>query len=104
MDDLIITKSNTKEIEAFKSSMKTKFDMTDFGFLNSYLGIEVIQGKFEIKICQTTYALKVLEGPRGSCPQDRRRRRMPIFVTPLDDFVSPYSKLTRVDLSFLCRL
>ena len=61
MDDLIITKSNSKEIEAFKSSMKTKFDMTDFGFLNSYLGIEVIQGKFEIKICQTTYALKVLD-------------------------------------------
>ena len=42
-------------------SMKTKFEMTDFGLLNSYLGIEVIQQKDEIKICQTSYALKVLD-------------------------------------------
>ena len=61
VDDLIITRSNTDEIETFKSSMKTKFDMTDFGFLKSYLGIEVIQGKSEIKICQTTYPLKFLD-------------------------------------------
>ena len=50
VDDLIITGSNTGEIEVFKSSMKTKFDIADFGFLNSFLGIEVIQGKLEIKI------------------------------------------------------
>ena len=43
MDDLIITGSNTEGIEWFKSSMKTKFEMTDFGSLSSYLGIEVIQ-------------------------------------------------------------
>ena len=42
MDDLIITGLRTKEIELFKSFMKTKFDVTDFGLLNSYLGIEVI--------------------------------------------------------------
>ena len=42
VDDLIITGSNTEGIEEFKSSMKTKFEMTDFGLLNSYLGIEVI--------------------------------------------------------------
>ena len=61
VDDLIITGSNTEEIESFKVSMKTKFEMTDFGLLNSYLGIEVIQEKDEIKICQTSYALKVLD-------------------------------------------
>ena len=60
VDDLIITSSNTNEIESFKVSMKTKFEMTDFGLLNFYLSIEVIQEKDEIKICQTSYALKVL--------------------------------------------
>ena len=40
--------------------MKTKVEMTDFCFLNSYLGIEVIQGTTKIKMCQTNYALKVL--------------------------------------------
>ena len=42
-------------------SMKTPFDMTDFGLLNSYLVIEVIQGNYEIRLCQKLYALKVLD-------------------------------------------
>ena len=50
VDDLIVTGSNTQEIESFKLSMKTKFKMTNFGLLNSYVGIQVIQGKDEIKI------------------------------------------------------
>ena len=42
VDDLIITGSNIEGIEGFKTSMKTKFETTNFGVLNSYLGIEVI--------------------------------------------------------------
>ena len=61
MDDLIITGSNTQGIEDFKFSMKKKIEMTDFGFLKSYLAIEGIQGKTDIKICQTNYSLKVLD-------------------------------------------
>ena len=61
VDDLIITGSNTEEINCFKLSMKTKFDMTDFGLLNSYLGIQVIQEKDEIRIAQENYVLKVLD-------------------------------------------
>ena len=61
VDDLIITGSNTEGIEEFKTSMKTQFEMTDFGLLNSYLGIEVIQEETEIKMCQSSYALKVLD-------------------------------------------
>ena len=41
--------------------MKTKFDMTDFGLFNSYLGIQEMQEEDEIKICQTRYALKILD-------------------------------------------
>ena len=61
VDDLIITGSNSEEIESFKISMKTKFEMTDFSLLNSYLGIQVMQEEDKIKICQTRYALKLLE-------------------------------------------
>ena len=61
VDDLIITGSNTEEIESFKLSMKTKLEMTDFGLLNSYLGFQVIQEKDKIKLCQANYALKVLD-------------------------------------------
>ena len=50
VDDLIITGSNTEEIKSFKLSMKAKFEMIDFNLLNSYLGIQVIQEKDEIKI------------------------------------------------------
>ena len=60
MDDLIIRGSSAEEIENYKLPMKTPFDMTDFGLLNSYLGIEVIQGNSEIRLCQKLYALKVL--------------------------------------------
>ena len=60
MDDLVITRSNPEEIDLFKISMKDKFEMTDFGLLNSYLGIQVIQEEDEIKMCQTNYALKIL--------------------------------------------
>ena len=59
VDDLIITGSNTEGIEGFKTSMKTQFEMTDFGLLNSYLRIEVIQKETEIKMCQSSYALKL---------------------------------------------
>ena len=61
VDDLIITGSKPQRIEEFKFSMKTKYDMTDFGLLNSYLGVEVIQSKSEIRLCQPNYALKVLK-------------------------------------------
>ena len=60
VDDLIIRGSSAEEIENFKLPMKTPFDMTDFGLLISYLGIEVIQGNSEIRLCQKLYALKVL--------------------------------------------
>ena len=60
MDDLIIMGSNHEEIDSFKISMKDKFEMTYFGLLNSYLGIQVIHEEDEIKICQTRYALKIL--------------------------------------------
>nr|GFB77022.1 zinc finger, CCHC-type [Tanacetum cinerariifolium] len=52
VDDLIITGTPRKEIDAFKSQMKDKFEMIDLGLLAYYLGIEVTQTGGEITIKQ----------------------------------------------------
>ena len=41
VDDLIIAGADAKEVEKFKAAMKQRFDMSDLGLLNFYLGIEV---------------------------------------------------------------
>ena len=61
VDDLIVTGSSSAGIENFKGEMTREFDMSDLGFLSSYLGIEVKQGKSYIFLSQTTYAHKLLQ-------------------------------------------
>ncbi|GJU69774.1 zinc finger, CCHC-type containing protein [Tanacetum coccineum] len=60
-DDLIITGTPRKEIDAFKSQMKDRFEMSDLGLLAYYLGIEVTQTGGEITIKQTGYINKILK-------------------------------------------
>ena len=48
-------------IKEFKVKMMKLFEMSDLGLLNSYLGIEVIQGKSSICLNQRTYAMNILE-------------------------------------------
>jgi len=43
VDDLIVTGSEKKEIQAFKKQMTEEFEMSDLGLLSFYLGIEVDQ-------------------------------------------------------------
>lgn len=47
-------------ISEFKAQMASKFDMSDLGKLNYYLGIEVKQGKGYIQLNQSGYARKIL--------------------------------------------
>ena len=61
VDDLVITGSDTGELDKFKGEMKTQFQMSDLGLLSYYLGIEVRQGVDGIAISQYAYALKLLE-------------------------------------------
>ncbi|GKA15002.1 zinc finger, CCHC-type containing protein [Tanacetum coccineum] len=61
VDDLIITGTPRKEIDAFKSQMQEKFEMSDLGLLAYYLGIEVAQTGGEITIKQTGYINKILK-------------------------------------------
>jgi len=41
--------------------MASKFDMSNLGKLNYFLGIEVCQQKGEIRLSQSRYAIKILE-------------------------------------------
>ena len=42
VDDLLVTRNDSTEIERFKVLMKSEFDMTDLGKLTYFLGIEFI--------------------------------------------------------------
>jgi hypothetical protein len=59
VDDLIFT--GDLSVDDFKNAMKTKFEMTDLGFIKFFLGIEVDQCDDGIFICQTNYANEVLK-------------------------------------------
>ena len=61
VDDLIITRGNMEVLERFKKEMSKNFEMSDFGVLNYYLGIEVQQNSTGISICQRAYAKKLLD-------------------------------------------
>lgn len=60
VDDLVFTGNSDKMIEAFKTSMKMEFEMTDMGLLHYFLGIEVKQKKDAICISQQKYAREIL--------------------------------------------
>ena len=61
VDDLIITGASEAKVEEFKKNMMRIFEMTDWGLLCSYLGIEVHQGKFPINLSQRPYVTHILE-------------------------------------------
>lgn len=50
VDDLLVTGSNISLIKNFKEQMSLKFDMSDMGRLNYYLGIEVKQSADSIEL------------------------------------------------------
>jgi hypothetical protein len=61
VDDLIIVGESIQEVSLFKSEMKHVFRMSDLGALSYYLGIEVRQDPQGIWLCQSSYAMKLLE-------------------------------------------
>ena len=70
VDDLIITGSSEVTIGEFKKEMKKSFSMSDLGLLTYYLGIQVDQKTGVTTLCQSSYALKILEnaGMKGCNP------------------------------------
>nr|GEX83175.1 zinc finger, CCHC-type [Tanacetum cinerariifolium] len=91
VDDLIITGTPRKEIDAFKSQMKDKFEMSDLGLLAYYLGIKVTQTGGEITIKQTGYINKIL---KETSMMDSNETKIPM------DPGTKYLLHTRPDLSY----
>ncbi|KAJ0466898.1 putative RNA-directed DNA polymerase [Helianthus annuus] len=61
VDDLIVIGATSQDIVDFKKQMEARFEMSDLGLLQYYLGIEVNQGVRGISIKQSGYATKVLK-------------------------------------------
>jgi hypothetical protein len=61
INDLPIVGPMDNNIDMFKHEMHERFQMSDLGLLSYYLGIEVCQNNDGISLCQSAYALKLLE-------------------------------------------
>ncbi|XP_019082663.1 PREDICTED: uncharacterized protein LOC109125481 [Camelina sativa] len=60
VDDLFVTRTSQKVIDQFKRDTSREFEMSDLGNLTYYLGIEVVQGTYGIRIKQEGYAQGIL--------------------------------------------
>ena len=56
VNDLIVTGSYDDDITNFKEKMNKEFEMSDWGMLAYYLGLEVTLNKGEICLIQKAYA------------------------------------------------
>eukprot|EP00253_Pinus_taeda_P034043 PITA_34043 len=60
VDDIIFTRSDPNLINHVKSSLKKKFEMTDLGHLQYFLGLQVLQSKEGISLSHSKYACDLL--------------------------------------------
>jgi len=91
IDDLIITRTEKDEVEAFKAQMKQIFDMSNLGALSFYPGVEVHQDATRITLRQTHYAKRILElggmdgyNPANTPTEERLRLSKNSTATPVD--------------------
>lgn len=61
VDDIIYMGTSKSLIDDFKSCMMSTFEMTDLGLLKYFLGLEVLQRKDGIFVCQKKYATDLLK-------------------------------------------
>ncbi|GJR92333.1 retrovirus-related pol polyprotein from transposon TNT 1-94 [Tanacetum coccineum] len=61
VDDLVFTGNNKNMIEDFKNEMMQKYEMSDLGLLNHFLGMEIYQDEGGVFICQEKYVEKILK-------------------------------------------
>jgi len=61
VDDLIFTGNDSGMFEKFKKSMMAEFEMSDFGKMHYFLGLEVVQSKMGFFVCQKKYVGEILD-------------------------------------------
>ena len=64
VDDIAITRSDSKNIPSLKFFLQSQFHTKDIGMLRYFLGIEVIRSKHDIFLSQRTYVLDLLSETR----------------------------------------
>ena len=60
MDDIVITRNDSKSISSLKSFLQSQFHTKDLRMLRYFLGIEVMQSKYGILLSQRKYVLDLL--------------------------------------------
>ena len=60
VDDIILTRDDSKEILKLKKLLATKFEIKDLGTVKYFLGMEMARSKEEIVISQRKYILDLL--------------------------------------------
>jgi len=61
VDDMLLTGTDADQISAFKSELRSTFEMSDMGMLHHYLGIQFIQREKGIFMLQSKYVQRLLE-------------------------------------------
>nr|GEX58443.1 ribonuclease H-like domain-containing protein [Tanacetum cinerariifolium] len=61
VDDIVVTGNCMNEIKSFKSFLKSKFNIKDFGSLKYFLGNEVIKIGNDLCLSQRKYCLELLK-------------------------------------------
>jgi len=61
VNDLLITGSDLAEIEKFKTTLMSEFEMADFGRLKYFLGMEFVKTDRGIVLHQHKYSVEVLK-------------------------------------------
>ena len=89
VDDIILTRDDTREVERLKKVLATEFEVKDLGQMRYFLGMEVAKSMKGISISQRKYVLDLLieTGMLGCKPSDtpiKTRNRMESDGKPVD--------------------
>ena len=88
VDDIVITRSDSKGISSLKSFLRGQFHTKDLRMLRYFLGIEVMRSKHGIFLSQRKYVLDLLSETRK------------LGVKPYSSPIAPSIYLTREDETF----
>ena len=68
VDDIIVTRDYTKEMDCLKEVLAREFEIKDLGTLKYFLGMEIARSKKGIVVSQRKYILDLLTGMLGCKP------------------------------------
>jgi len=61
VDNFVFTENNERMIKEFKKEMMKKYEISDLGLLNHFIGMEIYQREKGVIICQKKYVENVLK-------------------------------------------